>query len=114
MPETMPAQDNRGVVWRGYTEPHAISNVGRKLDGTARLAATPEVELGTPADVADWISCRAAQISTTAHPHARRLNARKITPWSVHRSVAATGRSVYTSVHIAPGRVVDVCAEVVL
>jgi transcriptional regulator with XRE-family HTH domain len=102
-----------GMTWRGYVERHAISDPGRKRDGTGRVAAEPEEHLNTPDEVADWISRRAAEIDKTAEPNARRLNALKASPWSIHRSVAARGRSVYASSHVAPGHVVDLCAQVV-
>jgi transcriptional regulator with XRE-family HTH domain len=97
--------------WRCYVEHHAMSDVRRKLGGTERVAAVPEVELLTPDQVANWIIRRVTEISKTAEPTAQRLNALKDHPWSVNRSVAAKGRSVYASVHVSPGHVVDLCAE---
>lgn len=102
-----------GLVWHGYVERHAISDARRKPDGATRTARAPEVELATPDRVADWLARRATEIGRTAEPNARRLNALTGNPWSVNRGVAAKGRSVYATVHVGPGRVIDLCAEVV-
>ncbi|HWE92173.1 MAG TPA: helix-turn-helix transcriptional regulator [Pseudonocardiaceae bacterium] len=113
---TAGAWPGQRLRWRCYVEQHALSatpNARRKLAGTARAAATPETELFSPAQVADWLARRATEIRRTAGRDAQRLNLLKDIRWSVTRSVAARGRSVYVSVHVAPGRVIDLCAEAV-
>ena len=111
---TITGRTGQNLIWRCYVERHALSANGRrKLAGSARAGAPPETELFSPAEVADWLARRAAEIRRTAEPDAQRLNVLKDIRWSVTRSVAAKGRSVYASVHVAPGRVVDLCAEAV-
>jgi len=101
------------MVWHGYVEERAISDVGRKKDGAAlRLQRTPEAVLNTPEDVSDWINRKAVEVAKGADQAASAKNALMVQHGPAYRGVASKGGSAYATVHVSRTDVVDICAEI--
>jgi hypothetical protein len=101
-------------VWYAYVEEHQLADAGRRVEGRdERLARTPDAVLGSPDEVAQWITSEVARHGKGADDHARTLNGLMGDRGSVNRSVASKGGSVYATVHQSATGTIDLCAEIV-